>query len=141
MAVTQKAVFPQAPQSAVAICTAACTTYGDTVNKQPLITAGANGAMVISLTAIPRATVTATQLQVYRSPDAGTTMYFLTSALMAAYSMAQTTQAAPTPLLHPNGSAISVNNPLILKPNEKLYVAIGVALSGGIVFSADYMDF
>src|SRR5262252_2198968 len=91
MAVTQnKAVTPQSLASGQAICTAAKTTYNDAANA---VKAGPNGALVFSLKAIPRMTVTACQLQAYRSPDNGVTLNFFNSLLMNAYTMAQTTAA------------------------------------------------
>jgi hypothetical protein len=127
-------VTPQAVQSATAICTAAKTTYNDATNAVLLVTAGANGAVVYGIRALPRATVTATQLQLYRSSDGGTTLILINSALMAAYTMAQTTAVPATDF------GYSETNPLRLKATERLYVAIGVALAGGIVFDAQYED-
>ena len=135
MAVNHEAVFTQTVKTAQAVCTAACTTYGDTANKVLLLTAGADGALVKKLTATPRATVTATQLQLYISKDAGVTMQLVGSALMAAYTMAATT-AAPSTAFDASGSS-----PYRLAAGDRLYVAIGVALAGGIVFHAEFEDF
>lgn len=142
MPLTNTAVFPQAMQTAVAVCTAAKTTYNDTTNAVLLLTAAANGSEVTSLSAVPRATVTATQLQLYLSRDAGTTLALLGTELMGAYTMAQTSKATPTYFLHPgNGMPIADANPLRLGPNDRLYVAIGVALAGGIQFAAGARDY
>ena len=141
MAVTNTAVFPQTPTTAVAVCTAACTTYSDTSNKVLLYTAGANGGEICHLSAIPRATVTATQLQLYLSKDSGTTMSLVSTSLMAAYTMAQTTVCSGTQILHGDGSAITEANPLRLAAADRLYVAIGVALAGGVEFIAEGRDY
>ncbi|HQT55800.1 MAG TPA: hypothetical protein PKX06_20320, partial [Phenylobacterium sp.] len=87
MAVSQNLVVTtQGLNTSQAICTAAKTTYNDATNAVLLFTAGANGAVVYSIKAVPRATTsTATQCQIFRSPDSGTTLYFENAATMAAY--------------------------------------------------------
>lgn len=136
MAVTpNKIIYPQSQKFASAIATAAKTTYNDAVNAVLLMTAGADGALITRLTAIPRATVTATQLQLYVSPDNGTTLYLVNTALMPAYTMAQTTQAAPTDFGYTPAA------PLRIAGTNRLYIAAGVALAGGIVFNAEYQDY
>lgn len=135
MAVTPNSIItPQAVKSASAVCTAAKTTYGDATNAVKLLTPGPNGAVLYGLKAVPRATVTATQLQLYRSPDNGTTMFLIGSALMAAYTMAQTTAAPVTDL------GFSEVSPLRLGASDTLWIAIGVALAGGVSFDAQYED-
>lgn len=131
-----KVVTAQALQSGQAICTAAKSTYNDAANAVLLATMGANGGVLYSLKAVPRATVTATQLQAYRSSDGGVTLNLFDMAVMSAYTMAQTT--APTPPKTDFGYAEAT--PLRLKANERIYVAIGVALAGGIVFDATWED-
>jgi len=131
MAVSQnKVVTSQGLNTGQAVCVAAKTTYSDATNAVLLFTAGANGSVVYAVRALPRATVTATQLQLYRSPDAGVTLQLIDLALMAAYTMAQTTS---TPK---NDFGYTETAPLRLKPTERLYAGIGVALAGGIVFDA-----
>lgn len=135
MAVTPNNIItPQAVRTANAVTTAAKTTYGDAVNAVKIVTPGPNGAVLYGLKAAPRATVTATQLQLYRSPDNGTTMYLIGSALMAAYTMAQTT-AAPV-----SDFGYSESAPLRLGAADTLWVGAGVALAGGISFDAQYED-
>lgn len=135
MAVTATPVFTQSQRVALAVCTAAKTTLSDTVNAVLLVTAGADGSLVTTLTAIPRATVTATQLQLYVSGDGGTTLSLVQTALMPAYTLAQTTANNMTDF------GFSDYAPLRLGPNDRLYVAIGVALAGGISFRAAVQDF
>ncbi|HET9160633.1 MAG TPA: hypothetical protein VFN88_08475 [Caulobacteraceae bacterium] len=135
MAVTPNNIItPQAVKTANAVTTAAKTTYGDSTNAVKIVTPGPNGAALYGLRAVPRATVTATQLQLYRSPDNGTTMYLIGSALMAAYTMAQTTAAPATDF------GYSETAPLRLGPTDTLWVGAGVALAGGISFDAQYED-
>jgi hypothetical protein len=123
-------ITPQALHTAIAVCTAAKTTYADSTNAVKLVTAGANGTLVFGLKAIPRATVTATQLQLFRSPDNGTTMNLINTQLMNAYTMAQTTQDPVVDFGYSEGA------PLRLGASDTLWVGIGVALAGGIAFDA-----
>jgi len=122
MAATANSIItPQQPQAqSSALSTSANTNYTAPTNTTKVCTAGANGARLTRLAAIPCATVTATQLQLFRSPDGGTTKRFVRSALMAAYTMAQTTLCAQTDF------GFSDSNPLILDANEELYMAVGV---------------
>ncbi|HEY3697050.1 hypothetical protein [Phenylobacterium sp.] len=139
MATTPNSIItPQLPKSLAAVCTTANTTYTDTpTNTQGLASAGVNGSRVTRVTAIPRATITATQLQLYRSVDAGVTKRFFRSALMPAYTMAQTTEA---PIVD---FGYTEENPLILIAGEIIYCAIGVtpASSGTIGFCAEWADY
>jgi hypothetical protein len=135
MAVTPNNIItPQAVKTANAVTTAAKTTYADATNAVKIVTPGPNGGVLYGLKAIPCATVTATQLQLYRSPDNGTTMYLINSALMSAYTMAQTT-AAPV-----SDFGYSETVPLRIGPSDTLWVGAGVALVGGISFDAQYED-
>lgn len=136
MAVTPNSVVTtQAVKTARAVATAAKTTYNDATNAVLLLTAGANGALLQSLDAIPRATVTASMLQLYSSTDGGTTLILVKSVLMAAHTVAVTTAIPSTDFGYTESA------PLRLAPNEKLYVATAVALAGGIVFNAGYEEF
>lgn len=148
MANTFTAPFAQTPQSATAVATTAValTGAGSIDNDTPsntvlLCTAGANGSLVTSLSAIPRMTVTATALYVWSSIDSGTTKRLVASALMPAYTLAATTQNAPTVLKHADGTAISETSPLRMSAAERLYVGIGVSFASGIVFHARHTDF
>lgn len=128
MAVSQnKVVTPQGLASGQAVCVAAKTTYNDLVNAVKAFTAGPNGALIFGIKAIPRMTVTAVQLMAFRSPD-GVVANFFNSALMAAYTMAATTQAPTTDF------GYGENTPLRLAPNEQLWVATAVAFTTGVAF-------
>ncbi len=139
MTVTNTATFAQGMALDACACTAAKTSYNDGTNAVLLSTAGANGSEYTHIAAIPRATVTATQVQIYACD--GTNYWFIASALMPAYAMAQTTQCPSTVLAHIDGTAITEFNPLRLQSGWKLYAAIGVALGGGVVFSAQRKDY
>lgn len=137
MAVTPNSIVtPQGVKSAYQVVTTANTDLDDapSANVLLLLTAGANGAIVYGLTATPRATVTATRLELYRSKDAGTTMRLMKSVLMAAHTVATTT-AIPT-----TDFGYSETVPLRLEAGDRLYVGAGVTLAGGIAFDAQYED-
>lgn len=126
-------VTPQAIKSANAVCTAAKTTLDDATNAVLLLTGEATkGSILYKLTAMARATVTATKCQLYRKD--GGNFYLVGSALMAAYTMAQTTVQTPADF------GFTESNPLRIPAGQELYVAIGVALAGGVVFDAQYED-
>lgn len=135
-------ITTQNVRSLAAVCTAAKTTYNDLVNALEMkdssgASAGAaNGGFLKRLVANPRATVTATQLQVYRDLGGlGTDLSVIGFLVMPAYTMAQTT--APSPSVF----AVSSAAPLRLGPLDKLWVGIGVALAGGVSFDAEVEDF
>lgn len=135
MATTPNSIItPQSLKAQSVVVTAAKTTLNDSANASGLVSASGNGAVVYRITAMPRATVTATQLQLYRSPDAGTTLYLINSVLMSAYTLANTTAVPVTDF------GYSESNPLRLLASEVLYVGAAVALAGGIVFTAQYED-
>ena len=128
-------ITPQTPKSGVAVCTTANTAYSDTpTNTQKLLTAGPNGARVTKITALARATNTATELQLFVSYDAGTTKKLINSKLMAAYTVAQTTGQTPTDFGYNEDAA------MILAANAEIYAAIGVT-NTGIVFHAEWGDY
>jgi hypothetical protein len=108
--------------------TSTATGGGSAVTVQDSRTSRA-GARITRLTAFARATNTATELQLYVSPDGGTTKRFIKSALLAAYTVAATTAQTGGDFGYTDSS------PLLLAPNETLYVGISVS-NTGIVFDA-----
>lgn len=138
MAKTFTAPFAQTPKTATAVVTgAAGSITGDApTNTVLLLTAGADGAILTRLTAIPRATVTASSLLVFISKDNGTTQRLLDSELMAAHTVATTTAIPETTF-----TLYSETTPLRLEAGDRLYVGSQVALASGIVFRAEYTDF
>ncbi|MGZ8339151.1 MAG: hypothetical protein ACXW2U_05500 [Telluria sp.] len=136
MANTFTAPFAQTPKTASAVVTAAATLTDAPANTVLLLTAGADGAILTRLTAIPRATVTASSLLLFVSNDAGTTKRLVNSEMMAAYTMATNTAIPETGF-----GVYSEITPLRLGANDQLYVGSQVALAGGIVFNAEYTNF
>jgi hypothetical protein len=137
MAKTFTAPFAQTPKTASAVATAASADlHLDTpTNTVLLCTVGADGGLLTRLSAIPRATVTASSLLLWVSLDGGTTKRLVDSALMAAHTVAETTAVPVTPFTRYSESA-----PERLQAGASLYVGSAVALAGGIVFTAEYTD-
>lgn len=138
MAKTPLAVFAQIPKTATAVVTAATTglaTDAPTGVVQ-LMVAGADGAILTRLTAIPRATVTASSLLLFISNDGGATMRLIDSELMPIAAISATTAIPETVF-----GNYTESRPLRLAQNDRLYVGSQVALAGGIVFKAEWADF
>lgn len=135
---TNTAVFAQTPKTATAVTTAASNAgLGDTpINTVQLMQAGPDGAIVTRLTAIPRATVTASNLILFISKDNGSTQRLIDSELMPAQSIGTTAVIAET--LFAN---YSESRPLRLEASDRLYVGNQVAAAGGVVWKAEYTDF
>ena len=136
MAKTFTAPFAQTPKTATAVVTAAATLTDTPANTVLLVTAGSDGAILTRLTAIPRATVTASSLVVFISKDGGTTQRLIDAELMAAYTMATTTLIPETPF-----ALYTETTPLRLEAGDRIYVGSQVALAGGIVFRAEFTNF
>lgn len=149
MALTNTAPFAQKPQhtTAIAITAVPLTGVGSYADDAPANTvlaetAGADGAIVTSISAIPRATCTASQLMLWSSSDLGVTKRLIASALAPAYTLAATTQNVPTVFKHPdNATTINETNPLRLAAAERLYVGTAVTLAAGFAFSVRAVDF
>ena len=138
MANTFTAPFAQTPQNNTVVNTTAGTYVDDSpTNTATLVTAGANGALVTKITAMPRGTVAAaTALNLFFTPDSGTTNRLIDSELMATHTVATTTAIPEN-----NFSNISETTPLRLQAAEELHVNIATTLSAGVVWYAEWTDF
>lgn len=138
MANTFTAAFAQTPKNTTAVATGAVgsITTDTPTNTVVLLTAGADGAILTRLSAIPRATVTASSLVLFTSSDNGTTKRLIDSVLMAAQTVATTTAITSTPF-----ATYTETAPLRLQAGEQLYVGSQVALASGIVFKAEFTNF
>ena len=137
MANTFTAAFAQTPKTASAVVTGVATVTSDSpANTVLLVTAGANGAILTRLWAIPRATVTASSLVIWISSDGGTTQRIKDSVLMAAQTIATTTAITNTQFTN-----YSETTPLRLAAGDRVYVGSQVALASGIVFTAEFTDY
>lgn len=131
------APFAQTPKTSTAVVTAAGAITGDTPTGTVLLfTAGADGAILTNVRAMPRATVTASSLMLYVSGDSGTTKRMVDSELMPAYTQATTTKTPVTTF-----EGITENKPIRLEAGYQIYCQSQVALAGGIVFAAQFTDF
>lgn len=130
------AVFAQTPKTANAVATGACTVNdSNPANTIQLCTIGAAGAILTSLSAMPRGTVTSCGLALFLSRDAGVTKFLIASAEMKPYTMAATTKTPRTMFEYSEAA------PKRLAAGDRLYVGCQVALAGGIVFDAEYTEF
>ena len=145
MANTFTAPFAQIPVTTTAVATTAValTGSGSVDNDTPsntvlLATAGANGAILTRLTAMPRATVTTTAayLFVRKSADASGVRRLIDSSTVIAYTLATTTAVPVTSFTNYSETA-----PLRLAAGDELYVGASVSLAAGIVFRAELTDF
>lgn len=135
MALNKSPAFGSTPQVAAATITAANTNLdGATGTYTTLLTAGTDGVVVTSLTAMARATVAATALRLFVSYDAGVTKTFLAEQLMAAYPVLNTTAQTPVTFIN----KLNPDQAIRLPASAVLYCTIAVALAGGISFVAEY---
>lgn len=130
-------ITPQTPKSAYVIYGTAQATYPPTTNPTNtslLLTAGAAGARLTRLYAMPQESTGATGVvQVFRSADAGTTKYWAKAVAVTNDTVSSTD--APIEL----DFGFSDDNPMILGASEKLYVAPSIAKS--FIFVAEYADY
>ena len=135
---TYTAPFAQTPKTATAVATTAVSGLATDAPTGAVLlgTAGAEGAIVTRLAAMPRATATASSLVLFLSKDGGTTKRLIDSELMAAHTVAATTAIPETAFANISDSA-----PLRLEAGDQLYVGSQVALASGIVFTAQWMDY
>ncbi|MCA3736078.1 MAG: hypothetical protein INE97_12180 [Phenylobacterium sp.] len=137
MPVTPNSIItPQVPRSASGVASLANTTYGDAPAGAVLIfAAGPNGARVSRVSAVTRASLTATECQLFRDHDGtGTVKRFFASRLMPAVTVSPSTAQAAVDF------GYSDSAPLLLGAGEKLYGAIGQAQTG-VVFCVEGADY
>tara|TARA_R110000772_G_scaffold54324_3_gene124065 strand:+ start:443 stop:856 length:414 start_codon:yes stop_codon:yes gene_type:complete len=137
MANTFTAPFAQTPKISTGVLTAAGTSVDDDPTNSVLIaTAGGDGALLTSLTCIPRVTVTASRINLFVSGDSGSTKRLVSSVLMEAQTVNTTTVTAQTVF-----TEITETTPMRLEAAERIYMNSAVALSDGIVCTAETTDF
>lgn len=139
MANTPLPAYVQTQKTGSAVVTAAVGNIGTATptNLLPLgDAAGVNGGLVTKVTAMPRATVTASSLLLYTSKDNGVTYNLVDSELMAPYTLAVTTAIPETTF-----GNISPATPLRLEAGERLYVGSQVLLAAGIQFRSEGANF
>ena len=122
-----------------AIVTAAKATYGDLANAVEILRydinnaggpiGGSKGGLIKSVTALPRATVSASQLLIFSSLDNGATIDLRLSALMAAFTMGASAAVPVTDF------GLTEDAVLRVAAGERLWAASAQALAAGIVFN------
>ncbi len=125
-------ITPQTPKTGHAVTTTANTTYTDAPTNTQLLIGAADASRVTRISAMPRATATATMLQLYLSKDAGTTKRLINSKLMQAHTVQATTAIPVTDF------GYSDLNPLLLEAGDSLYVAQAVTLADGVCWDAEW---
>jgi hypothetical protein len=139
MPVTANSIItPQTPRSAAVIVSTAQATFPPTTNPSNtalLLTAGANGARLTRLAALPHETTGgAGVMQAFRDVGtSGASKYLFATQACAA----DTVSAADPPVVLDFG--YSDDNPLILQANERIYVATGIAKN--VCFTAEWADY
>src|SRR5882757_9633299 len=117
-------ITPQTPKSASAHTATAQVTFPPTTspgNTVLLVTFGANGGRLTRLEGCPQETTTANNLQAYRDNGTGGVSKFMFRQVTLTSTVSATAAAA-------NGDfGYSDSNPFIGAPNERIYVAVGVA--------------
>lgn len=136
MAKTNTAPFPQTPKTKSVVVTGACTITDDNpANTVELLTAGTEGTVVTRISAMPRATVTASNLPLFLQKSGTTEKRLISSALMQA---ATVNASSVTPRTLFEFTAI---DPLRLEAGDKLHVGSMVALASGIVVTSQHTDY
>ena len=133
MAVTANSVITaQSVQTAQATCTAAKITYTDNTNAVLLLTAGANGGVLYSVTARPKGTNGGGgRVDLFASLN-GTTLNFINAVTFASYTQATTT--VPTA----SDFGYTETAPRRLAPLEQIWVSTSIAATNGMVVDAQY---
>jgi len=137
MALTADAVFPQGINTGTAVTTLLAAITGDTPsNTVKIFTAGANGALLTRLSALPRSTAAANSLYAWVSSDTGTTKRLIKAKLVASDTVSTTD--IPTEI----DFGYSLSAPLLLKAGEEVYVGQGVSdpATNGWVWRAEGRD-
>ena len=136
MAKTFTAAFAQTPKTSSVVSTVASTGIDTLAPTGVLLcTAGAEGAIVTSLKAIPRSTCASTRLYLWRATTGSSDKYMLGSTSIGAY----TTSNADAPSQADFG--FTEDLPLRLAAGDSLYVGIAINTTDGIVFNVQYTDF
>lgn len=138
MAKTTVAAFAQTPKTNTVVVTAATTnvTTDAPGGLVQLMQAGVDGGILTRLTAIPRATVGASNIGLYlaKSADAYATQRLIDSELLPAQPVTTGTGTAETAFAN-----YSEARPLRLEAGDRLLV--GSQNATGIVFKAEWTDF
>lgn len=115
MPITNTAAFAQYRRIYQAtLTTANGGTLAIPTNYALLSVAGPDGALITKASAVPRATVTNSQIQLYLSKDGATTFGLISGTQVAAATIGLTASISTTPLTQIDGTTLSETNPLAL---------------------------
>lgn len=139
------AVFAQTLKTASAVVTEAVplTGAGSVGSDSPqstrlLLTAGEEGALVTSLSAIARGTITANSALLFirkKTEDAAN------RRLLDTVQMSGQTFSSTSKLVRYTFDSVAQDTPLRLEAGDELYAGLTVAQSVGVVVHAAYTDF
>ena len=135
MALSNDPVFPQTPKFNDAVISAANTNLDGTGTIVTLATMGADGGLVTSVVCWATVTSTAKRVNLFVSTDAGVTWKLLTSGLMAAFTIDNTTVQTPVTLV----DKLAPNGAVRLPASAVLGCTIMVAEA--VVFASEHTDF
>lgn len=113
---TNTAAFAQYRRIYSAVTTTANTTLtASPTNTALLYVAGPDGSLITRIFSVPRATLsTDTQIQLFLSPDGGTTNYLFNTAELPAVTIGTSAQIAGISMTQTDGSTLFEANPIPL---------------------------
>lgn len=137
MSKTFTAAFAQEPKTFAAVVTEAVAEINTTTPTGviELVEAGPEGAIVTAVTAMPRGTVTASNLLLFLNKANAVEMYLLGSVAMGAHTVELTTDIPVSEFLY------SEQMPLRLAAGDRLFAGMTVATADGVVFVAQSTDY
>lgn len=137
MSKTYTCPFAQTPRTGTAVVTAAAANINSDAptNLSLIATAGADGAIVTRVWAIPRGTVSASSLILCIAGSDGA-VRVIDSEAMPSYAASASTALPETPFANYSEAA-----PIRLAAGDKLYVGSQVANTSGICFRVEWTDF
>jgi hypothetical protein len=138
MTMTSVPAFAQTPDTAPALLTLAVGNLAslNPTNIVPAFTAGPNGALITRISAIPRGSVTATGVYMFKSVDSGATQHFKDSVSMPLQTITAGGNIVPT--VFPNYSEA---RPMRIGAGEILSFGLGVAQANGVDVDIEYTNY
>lgn len=138
MSMTNVPAFAQTPDTAPALLTAAISNLASLTptGLVTAFTAGPNGAIVTRITVIPRGSVTATGVYMFKSTDAGVTQHFKDSIGLPLQNV-----TAGTNIVGATFPNYSETRPFRVGAGEILSFGLGIAQSNGVDVDVEFTNF
>lgn len=138
MAMTNVAAFAQTPKTAPALLTAAVANLASLTPTGVVsaFTAGPNGAIITRISVIPRGSISATGVYMFKSVDSGATQRFKDSIGLPLQTVSA--GANITGAIFPS---YSETKPMRLGAGDILYFGLGVAQATGVEVDVEYTNF